>query len=151
VSRLLRAAALVWWRHVAHFVSLHGLLHSQLLVEASHWVLALKLLQFDGRVLVQELVNREETTTDTDVNLVVVDTNIHLLGTELVDALLLTEEHDLQLGTLWVIVDVLCKLLVNRVSLHWNVDGNPRLKIDNVGLKLVNFTLGSLEISEQFK
>jgi len=104
---LLGAAALRHWRGLTHLVALHSCLDGYSLTEAVHWVLALKFLKLCRCVLVKEFVNGEETSTNTDVNLVLVDSDVDFLGTELVDTLRLSQEHDLELGPLWVIVDVL--------------------------------------------
>jgi len=123
---------------VAFIDRLHDL---NLLLEIPHGVLSLKLLHFTGSVLVKELVNGKETATDSDVNLIFFDLDIDSLATELVDTLLLTHEHDLQVLAIGVVVDVLGNLSVDRVVLYWNVDGNSSLEIDNV--VAVSFDFGT--------
>ena len=53
-----------------------------------------------------------------------VDADVDLLGSELVDALGLAQEHNLQLGALGVIIDVLGELLVDGVVLDRDVDSD---------------------------
>ena len=83
-------------------------------------------MQLDRRVLIQELIDGEEAATDANINPVVVDTHIDLFGSELVDTLRLPHEHDLELGSFWVVIDVFGQLAIDRVVLHWNVYSNTR-------------------------
>jgi hypothetical protein len=69
----------------------------------------------------------------------------------LVDTLALTHEHNLQSLSLRVVVDELSETLVNWVILHWNVHSNALLKLDDVVLKSLIFTLGILEMSKKLK
>ena len=119
-------------------MSLQALGHSHLLVEALHWVLALELLQLFWSVLVQELVDGEEATTDTDVDLVIIDLDHHSLAAELVNALTLAHEHNLQLLALWVVVDVLSNLLVDLIVLYRDVHRDSRLQVDDVVLQILD-------------
>ena len=57
-----------------HFVT-ESLLDSNLLTESLEWILTLKLLELLRRVLVQELIDGEETTSNLDVDLITVDLN----------------------------------------------------------------------------
>ena len=88
--------------------------------------------------MVQELVNGKETATDTDVNAVHVNTDDDTLGSELVNTLGLTHEHDLELLAVGVVVDVLSKTLVYRIVLHRDVDSDARLEINDVLLEGLN-------------
>jgi len=110
-------------------------------LEALHWVLALKFFKLNWSVLVQELVNGEETTTDTDVDSVLVNLDQDTLASELVDTLAFTHEHDLQPVPVWVVVDVLSDLLVNLVILDWDVDSDARLQVDDVVAENLNLAL----------
>ena len=69
----------------------------------------------------------------------------------MVDTLALTHEHNLQSLSLRVVVDELSETLVNWVILHWNVHSNALLKLDDVVLKSLIFTLGILEMSKKLK
>jgi len=120
-------------------MSTKGFLNGHLLREALEGVLALKLFKLGGSVLVKELIDRQEATTNTDVNTVHINTNDNALCSELVDALGFTHEHDLELLAVGVVVDVLSKALVNSIVLHGDVDGNARLKVDDVLLESLNF------------
>ena len=126
-------------------------MHGDLLRELFEGVFSLKFVKFCGGVLVEELVDGEETTTDTDVNLVLLNSNPDSLRSKLIDTLALTHEHDLQLLSLRVVVDELSQTFVNRVILHRNVHCNALLKLDDVVLKSLIFTLCVLEVSQELK
>ena len=64
----------------------------------------------------------------------------------MVDAFLLAHEHDLQLLTVWVVVDILGKFLVNGVPFNGNVDRNSRLEVNNVLSQSFNFLLVVLQL-----
>ena len=83
-------------------------------------------------MLVQELVNAHVASAHSDLNLVFLDAHVDLLGAELVDALCLAHEHQLQLVAIWVVVDELCHLLVDLITLDWHVDGNSCFQVDDV-------------------
>ena len=57
-----------------HLVT-ESLLDSNLLTESLEWILTLQLLELLRRVLVQELIDGEETTSNLDVDLFTVDLN----------------------------------------------------------------------------
>ena len=65
---------------------------------------------------------------------------MNALLSELVNPLRLTHEHDLQLLSVGVIVDVLGKRRVDGVALDRDVDGNSRLQVDDVGLEGLNLS-----------
>jgi len=65
----------------------NSLLHRHFLTEAFEGILPLQFLQLDRRVLIQELVNRQEAAANTNIYPVVVNSDVDLLGAELVDAL----------------------------------------------------------------
>ena len=93
----------------------------------THWVLAFEDLKLRGSVLIKELVDGEEATTNLDLDLVPGALDEDTLGAELVDALGLAHEHDFQLLAVGVVIDVLCQLLVDLVVLDRDVDGDARL------------------------
>ena len=93
----------------------------------THWVLAFEDLELRGSVLIKELVDGEEATTNLDLDLVPSALDEDTLGAELVDALGLAHEHDFQLLAVGVVIDVLCQLLVDLVVLDRDVDGDARL------------------------
>ena len=120
-----------------------SLLNRHLLIEAFEGVIAFELLKFNGSVLVKELINRQVATTNSDVNLVGVDTDGNTLGTELIDSIALTHEHDLKLLSVREVVDVLSETLINLISFNRDVDSNARLQVNDVLLQGLNLHHGS--------
>ena len=102
-------------------------------------------------VLIQELVDGEEATTDLDLDLSTLDFDHDLAGTELVDALRLSHEHDLQLLAIRVVVDILRKVSVDRVSLDRDVDSDARLHVQDVLLESLNLDLEPADAFEQLQ
>jgi hypothetical protein len=97
--------------------------------------------------LIKELINREITTPNSDVNLVFVDSDCDSLGAELVDTLTFSHEHDLEFLAFRVVVDELSKALVNGVVLHRDVNCDPLLQLDDIVLESFDFNLCILELS----
>ena len=124
------------------FTALNGLLKGNTVSHATERILALKHLQLSRSVLVQELIDREETTSDTDLDLVLNTLDHDALSAELVHTLAFTHEHDLELLPVWVVVDVLSKLLVDSVVLDRDVDCDARLQIDDVLAELLDLVVG---------
>ena len=54
------------------------------------------------------------------------------LRTELVDTLSLAHKHNFKFLTVGVVVDILGDALIDRIVLDGDVDGDPRLQVDNV-------------------
>ena len=77
--------------------------------------------------------------------------NGYSLGSKLVDTLALSHEHDLELCSLWVVVDELCQLLVDLVLFHRNVHSDTLLKVNNILLESFNLTLRILQLLQQFQ
>jgi len=127
-----------------------SLLHRHLLVETFEGIVTLKLLKLNGSVLIKELINRQVTSTDTDVDLVSVNSDGDSLGAELVNTIALTHEHNLQLLAVREVVNVLCKAFVNGVALDWDVDSNARLQVNDVLLKGLNLHHGGFQVEFTF-
>ena len=129
---------------LSHFLADNGLLDGDLLGELLQGVFPFELVELGGGVLVEELVDGEEAAADTDVYLVLLDSDPHSLRSELIDSLALTHEHDLQLLSLRVVVDELSQALVDGVVLHWDVHCDALLQLYYVVLKCFNSTSASL-------
>lgn len=145
-------------RALPHALGGQKAVHSHLVAEFLDWVFPLHLLQLGRSVLVEELVNAEVATAHPNVNLVFVDFDAHTLAAELVNALRLTHEHDLELLAVRVVIDVLRDLFVDLVVLHRNVHGDARLQIDdvvaqhfNLSLQVVHIALSLLQLLNQVK
>jgi len=128
-----------------------GLLNSYFLAKAFERVLALQLLQLLGRVLVEELVDGEVAAAHPYLDVVLLYFDGDSLRAELVNALGFAHEHDLELGAVGVVVDVLGQLLVDHVFLDGDVDRNSLLEVDDVLLELADLHLGVLELLEELE
>ena len=124
-------------------------MNSNLFSKSLQWVLALDLLQFIWRVLVDELVDGEVATTDSDLDARLVDLDGNLTRAKLVHAFTLAEEHDLELLAIRVVVDKLSKFHVDLVILVRNVNRNLSLQIDDVRLQSFDFLLSLLKLFQQ--
>ncbi len=67
------------------------------------------------------------------------DAHSDLARAEFVDTLSRAHEHDLEFLAVRIVVDILCKFLVDHVILDWNVDSDSRLEIDNVRFQVLDF------------
>ena len=65
------------------------------------------LLKFDWRVLLEELIDREITSANSDFDIVLLDLDSAPLRAELVDTFRLAHKHNLQLVAIRIVVDVL--------------------------------------------
>ena len=127
------------------------LLHGHALVHSAQRVPSLEPGQLCRRVLVQELVHREETAAHLDLDLVLLHADAHLLLPKLVHALRLAHEHDLQLLAVRVVVDILGQLVVDGGAFDGDVDGNACLQINDVLLQRLALILFIAKTSEQLK
>ena len=125
---------------------MNRLLQGNAICHAAHRVLAVKLLKLCWRVLVEELVKGEVTTTDFDLDLVTDAAHPNALGAELVNTFSLTHKHDLELLSVRVVVDILSKLPVDSVVLDRDVHGDTRLQIDDVLAELFNLLVGLINL-----
>ena len=132
------------WRVQGRFdlPALQSLLQSDAIGHTSGRILSLEPLKLRRRVLVNELIDRKETATNLDLNLVTQGLHIHLLRAKLIDTGGLTHEHDLEFLAVRVVVDVLSQLLVDRIVLDRDVDSDTRLKVDDVLTQLLDLVVG---------
>ena len=121
------------YQSINQSMPLDNLLGKHTLTEAFKWVLALQFLELSRRKLVQKLVDREVAAAHTNLDLTALFyAHVDSLGAELVDALRLSHEHDLELVPIGVAVDVLGHFLIDRIVLHGHVHGDAGLEIDDV-------------------
>ena len=132
-------------------LSANDLLHGDTLVETLEWILALETLKLARRVLVQELVDGQVSAAHLDDDFSTLDLDEHALGSELVDTFGLTHEHDLELLTVGIIVNVLRQLRVDRVRLDWDVNSDSGLQVNDVSLKGGNLILEVLDLLEELQ
>lgn len=81
------------------------------------------------------------------VDSVFVNSDIDSLSSELVNAFTLSHEHDFELVSLGIVVDVLCQLFVDQVISHGDVDRYSLLQFDDVLLEHFDLSLSILQLS----
>ena len=64
----------------------------------------------------------------------------------MIDSLRLAHEHNFELLTVWVVIDVLRKFLISRISLHRNVNGYAGFQIDDILLERVDLVIAILDL-----
>ena len=141
----------IWTCILTNCSALDSFLQGNSVSHSSNWVLSLQFLKFSRSVLVKELIKREETSTNLDLNLVFDTLDIDLLCTELINSLRLSHEHDLKLLSVWVVVDILSQFLINNISLNWNVHSNSTLKVNDVLAEIINFILMGLQLLQHIQ
>jgi len=100
--------------------------------ESFEWVSALELGQLFGRVLINELVDGQEPSADSNLDVVFLNFDGHSPLSEFIHALRLTHKHDLEFGAVRAVVDVLGQLQISRVSFDWDVNSDTRLQINHI-------------------
>jgi len=83
------------------------LLRGHTLVVINEGIVAQLLLKLDGSVLPKEIIDRQGTASDSDVDLILVNSDGNTLGTEMVDTVRFTHEHNLELLSVREVIDVL--------------------------------------------
>ena len=124
-----------WLSNRGLFIGVCGcycLLHCYPLCEASEWISAFEFLKLYRCVLVYELVNRQVTTTDLDLDLVSLNFDHNAFGAEFVNSFRLAHEHNFELLTIWIVVDILSQFFINLISFCRDVDCNPSFKINDI-------------------
>ena len=121
------------------------------LTESLKWVFSLQLLKLDWGVLVQELINGEISSSDSDLDVVLLHLHSDSLGSELIHSFRLSHEHDLEFGSLWVVVNEFSQFLVHGILLHWDVNGDSLLQVNYVLLESLNLSLSILQLLQQLE
>ena len=101
--------------------------------------------------MIEELVKGKVTSTNSDFDIVLFDLDGNSLGTKLVNTFGLAHEHDLELRSLGVVVNEFSKLSVDWVFLHWNVNSDSLLEVNDVLLKRINLDLGILQLLQELQ
>jgi len=87
-------------------------------------------------MLVQKLVDTHVTTAHSNLDLVLLDSHIDSLSTELVDTFSFSHEHEFKFVSIRIVVNELSHSTINEIILQWNVDGYSCLQVDNVVFEL---------------
>ena len=100
--------------------------------ETLNGIFSLELLKLRWSVLIYEFVYTKITSTDTDFDLVFVNSDMNFLGSENVNTLIFSHKPNLELFSVRIVVDVFCKLSVDIVSLDWNIYCNSFFEVDDI-------------------
>ena len=92
-------------------------------------------------MLVQELVDAHVASANSDLNLVLLDSHIDALSTELVHTRALSHEHEFELVTVGVIVDELSDATIDEILFDRYVNSDSGLQIDDVVFEVHVFRL----------
>ena len=111
----------------------------------------MKLLELHRGVLIQKLINGEISSTNSNLDSQFLNLDSHSLGPELIDTLGFPHKHNLELGSLGVIVDIFRQLFVNWVILHGNVNSDSLFQIDDVLLEGADLNFGILKLLEELQ
>jgi hypothetical protein len=114
-------------------------------------VLASKLIKLSWSVLLKEFIYRQVAASYSHVDLVVLNADVYSLCAELVNAFTLAVEHDPQSLSIGVVVDVFGQPHINRIALHWNIEGKLSLQVGTLLLEQLDFSLSLLKESNEFK
>ena len=139
------------WGGLLDLLAHECLLYHNAFTESFEGIFALQLFKLHGSILVEELIDGEVSTADTDVDLILHDSNGDSTGAKLVDTLALSEEHDLHLLSLWVVVDELSQSHIDLIISEWYVDAHPLSQFDYVLLQLVDFFIGLFKLLEKLQ
>ena len=139
-----------WWVFADSCID-NSLLNSNLFTKSLKWILSLKFLELNWGVLIQELIKGKITSSNSDLDIVLLNLDSNSLGTELVNTFGLSHEHNLEFGSFRVVVDELGELSVNGIILNWDVNSNSLFQVNDVLLKSLNLNLSILELFQKLK
>ena len=128
---------------------MNALRQSQLPSKLLQRVSPLDLCELDSHVLVQEFVDCEVSTTDTDLKLSLHYPNLDPLGTILVLASRFAHEHELEFVAIGEVVDEVSQFAIHRVVHDWDVNSDLLLQVDAVDFKSVYLLSLILDLVEK--
>ena len=120
---------------------LNSFLKSNFLTEAFKRISSLEFFELCWRELVQEFVNTKVPTTNSDLYLILLDTDVDFLGAEFIHACALSHKHDFELITIWVVVYEFGHFKVDRIIFDRHIDGHSDLQVDYVTFEGLIFEL----------
>jgi len=124
--------------HITNKMTLYGLSYCELSAETLHRVFSLQLLKFYWCVLVKEFIYRQMTSTNSDVNLVLVNSYKHFFASKLVNTFRLPHKHNFKLLSIWVVINVLSYTFIYLIILYWNINSNSCLEINDIITQSLN-------------
>jgi hypothetical protein len=112
-----------------------AVLHSDGLGHALQRVISIVNSHFCRCVLINELINRKITSSNSDLNSSKFDTNHDSFLSKNIDALRFSHEHDLQFGSVRIVVDPFSQSHVNVRPFDWNIDSYPGSNMDQLAFQ----------------
>ena len=119
--------------------------------ESLIWVPPFNLLQLPWGVLLKELVDRHVASTNADQNLTFLYVDLDSSRSELVHARALPQEHDFEFLPIIDAIEVLGHTLINRVILHWYIDGHLCLHSNRIVPKPFHVLLHISDLAQEVK
>ena len=136
-----------WWGISRH----NTLCQSNLCGKFLEWISSLYFCEFYCHVLVQELINSQIASTNTDLQLVLGNFNLYSFCAVLILTSRLPHEHNLELVAVREVVDEVGQLAIHWIIHLWNVNRDFFLQIDTVHLQSVNLFSLVFNLSQEWK
>lgn len=102
-------------------------------------------------MLVEEFINAHIAATHTNLNFVLLDAYIDSFGAEVVDPLVISHKHHLQLVAIRIIVDKLSHALVNLIALNRHINCYSGLQINDVVFECLILYLKAAEVFKEIE
>lgn len=107
--------------------------------------LTVKFFELEGRVLLKEILNVEEATSNLDLELLTFDLDHYFSGTERVLPKGVTQEHNFEFLAIRVTVDELSESQVHWIRFYWDIEHGSRLEVHDVPFESLDFALKLLK------
>ena len=78
------------------------------------------------------------TSTNSDVNLVLINSYKHFFTSKLVNTFRLPHKHNFKLLSIWVVINVLSYTFIYLIILDWNINSNSCLEINDIITQSLN-------------
>ena len=135
-----------WWNALSNH-----LLDGDFLSKTFKWVAAFEFSEFRGSVLVQEFVDRKESASDFYLDFVTFNFNVNASGSKFIHTCRLSHEHDFQLGAIRIVIDILCKFLIDITVFYRNVYYDATLQLNDVALESFDLQFSIAKWLQQIK
>jgi len=139
------------WRRFSNARINDCFLDGDFFTESLERILSLELFKFNWSVLVQEFVNGEVPSTNSDLDCIFFDLDGNSLGSELVNTFRFSHEHNLQFGSLRIIVNEFGQLLIDGILLNWDIDSDSLFQIDDILFQCLDFNFGVLKLFQKLQ
>ena len=113
----------------------NSFLYGYFLAKSLKRISSLNLRKLDWRVLIQEFIDAHISSANSDLDLVLEDTDADSLGAKVVDPFVIPHEQNFQLAVVRVIVDKICHAFVDWIVFDGHIHRNSGFQVDNVILE----------------